>query len=440
MRLLVLCGVLAAALGCGKKGPPLTPYVRIPQAIGTVDTRRLGEDVFLTFAVPAQNLDASKPADVARIDVYAVTTTEPRPPNRLLEGATLVAQLKVPPAEPPGTPDLPPLPPSGVLPPPDQALPVQGNFVTVQDRLEADDFVPVPLAPRPGRQPVVATPATPPPPPRLQRTYLAVAFSARGRSGPPSPAAVVSLEPPPDAPRTVEASFTSDAVTVTWEPSGGVIGFLVDKQLPIEALPVDDDVVARRAAAAAALVPPPGPTRYNVYLWLAPDPLQLGSATAERPQWQRRPQGPVNLAPLDAFLMTDALQFERERCYVVRAVRGSGAAVVEGPPSPMTCVKPVDVFPPAPPPPVSAVAAEGAISLIWEPSTSTDVSGYLVLRGEGADATLLPITPSPVVETRFVDRDVVAGMRYAYAVVAVDSRIPLPNTSEPSAPVEETAR
>jgi hypothetical protein len=218
------------------------------------------------------------------------------------------------------------------------------------------------------------------------------------------------------------------------------VGFLVDKQLPIEALPVDDDVAARRAVAAPPLPPPSGPTRYNVYLWLAADPLLLPSATVERPQWQRIPQGPVNLEPLDAQLMTDVVEFERERCYEVRAVRGSGAAVVESLPSPMSCVKPVDVFPPAPPAPPQAVVAEGAISLIWEPSTSTDVAGYLVLRGEGANATLLPITPSAVVETSFVDREVVAGMRYTYAVVAVDSRIPLPNTSEPSAPVEETAR
>ena len=89
---------------------------------------------------------------------------------------------------------------------------------------------------------------------------------------------------------------------------------------------------------------------------------------------------------------------------------------------------------------LSAVAGEGAISLIWEASASDDVTGYLVLRGEGADATLLTVTPSPVVETRFVDRAVVAGMRYVYAVVAVDGRIPLPNPSEPSARVEETAR
>ncbi len=405
-----------------------------------MDTRRIGDDVFLTFAVPAQNIDASKPADVARIEVYAVTTTQPRPPNRLLEGASLVGVVSVTPSEPPGTKDLPPAPLPGVLPPPDQTMPVQGNFVTVQDRLEPEDFSPVALPPRPVRQPAVAVVAIPTPPPLLQRTYVVVPFSMRGRTGPPSPAAIVSLETPPEAPAAVEVSFTSDLVTVSWEPSGGLLGFLVDKQLPIEALPVDDDVLARRPATAAPVSVPRGPTRYNVYQWLAPDPMRLPSATVERPRWQLIPQGPINPVPLDAQRTTDVLQFERERCYVVRAVRGSGADVLEGPPSPMACVKPVDMYPPAPPAGLSAVAAEGTISLIWEGSTSDDVAGYLVLRGDGANATLAPVTPSPVVETRFVDRDVTAGMRYVYAVVAVDSRIPLANASEPSAQVEETAR
>jgi hypothetical protein len=100
----------------------------------------------------------------------------------------------------------------------------------------------------------------------------------------------------------------------------------------------------------------------------------------------------------------------------------------------------VDIFPPAPPSSLTAVAGEGAISLIWEASASDDVTGYLVLRGEGVDATLLPVTMTPVVETRFVDRAVTPGTRYVYAAVAVDGRVPLPNTSEPSALVEETAR
>jgi hypothetical protein len=50
------------------------------------------------------------------------------------------------------------------------------------------------------------------------------------------------------------------------------------------------------------------------------------------------------------------------------------------------------------------------------------------------------VTPVPVVETRFVDRSVVPGVRYVYAVTAMDGRVPLPNMSLPSPGVEETAR
>jgi hypothetical protein len=439
MRLLVLSGLLAVAIGCGKKGPPLTPFVRVPQAIGTVDTRRIGDDVYLTFAVPTQNIDMSRPADVDHIELYAVTTTEPRPANRQLEGATLVSVVSVRLIGPPGMTPLPPLPAPGVAPPPTQDVPVQGNTVTLQDRLGPEAFVPVPLAPRPGRQPVARPVTTPAAPPRLQRTYVAVAFSERGRPGPPSAAVVVPLEPLPEPPGAVEAAFTADGVTVSWEPSGGLISFLLDKQLPIEALP-DDDIPGRRPTVAAVVPVPLGPTRYNVYLSLAADPLLLPAPAAERPRWQRQPQLPINSQPLDAQQLTDVLQFERERCYVVRAVRGTGPQVIEGLPSPEACVKPVDIFPPLPATGLSAVSGEGAISLIWEASASADVSGYLVLRAEGASATLLPLTTSPVVETRYVDRAVTPGERYVYAVVAVDDRVPLPNASEVSARVEETAR
>jgi hypothetical protein len=100
----------------------------------------------------------------------------------------------------------------------------------------------------------------------------------------------------------------------------------------------------------------------------------------------------------------------------------------------------VDIEPPQPPSGVSTVVAEGSISLIWEASPSDDVAGYIVLRGEGPGATLLPVTPAPVVETSFVDKTVVPGVSYVYAVVAVDGRVPLPNTSAPSGRVDETAR
>ena len=47
---------------------------------------------------------------------------------------------------------------------------------------------------------------------------------------------------------------------------------------------------------------------------------------------------------------------------------------------------------------------------------------------------------APVLETQFTDTTVTAGTRYVYAVVAVDSRLPVPNASAESERVEETAR
>jgi hypothetical protein len=137
---------------------------------------------------------------------------------------------------------------------------------------------------------------------------------------------------------------------------------------------------------------------------------------------------------------TDTVEFDRERCYAIGAVRGAGPGAAESAPTARRCVTPVDVFPPEPPTGLSAVASEGAISLIWEASPDLDVWGYVVLRGTSADATLLPLNTAPAIETQFTDTTVMPGTRYVYAVVAVDSRLPVPNESVESARIEETAR
>ena len=68
--------------GCGKKGPPLVPYVRI-QAIGAVETPASSGRV-LTFAVPAQN-STLQAGGRRRIEVYA-STPRSRGRRPLLEG------------------------------------------------------------------------------------------------------------------------------------------------------------------------------------------------------------------------------------------------------------------------------------------------------------------------------------------------------------------
>jgi hypothetical protein len=121
-------------------------------------------------------------------------------------------------------------------------------------------------------------------------------------------------------------------------------------------------------------------------------------------------------------------------------VRGIGAQLVEGNPSEPVCVVPTDDVAPEPPSGLTSEISEGAIALIWVPNAEPDVAGYLVLPGEAGDATLTPLTDTVVTEARYTDRTVKPGVRYVYAVQAIDTRLPRPNVSVESARVEATAR
>ena len=68
-----------------------------------------------------------------------------------------------------------------------------------------------------------------------------------------------------------------------------------------------------------------------------------------------------------------------------------------------------------------------------------DLGGYLVLRGAASGETLQPLTARPVLENTFRDTSAVPGVRYVYAVQAVDDAA-LANVSVASAQVEAAAR
>ena len=164
-----------------------------------------------------------------------------------------------------------------------------------------------------------------------------------------------------------------------------------------------------------------GSTAYNVY---AGDDLMQ----------------PLNATPLT----TPAYEhpnpgFGQERCYRVRGVTTLDGVSVEGDASKPHCVTPEDRFPPAAPQGLAGVPTPGQISLIWNANAEKDLAGYLILRGDAPDGELNAITPAPIRETSYRDTTVKPGMRYIYAIVAVDTATP-PNVSAQSARVEETAR
>src|SRR5213076_134506 len=81
--------------GCGQKGPPLPPLIRMPVAPALTADRR-GSEIQLTLTAPAANVDGSRPANITRIDIYAVNGA-PRTMSDLdfLKHGTKVASIPV---------------------------------------------------------------------------------------------------------------------------------------------------------------------------------------------------------------------------------------------------------------------------------------------------------------------------------------------------------
>ena len=423
----VTMAVAVAAGGCGKKGAPLAPFVRIPAAVETLAAARLGSQIYVTLTVPAVNVDMSVPVDIARVEVYGYTGATAPPRVRWVEFGTLLATIPVTP--PPALP--------GVSPPaadPGIALVLPGAVVTILDALDADDMVQGP----------VATPALEPPgvvaaiavstPSVLRRFYIAIPFSQRGRPGPPGKQVAVAFTPLPGPPTDVRATYDATAVSLAWEPSGGLLGFLLDRALPRETAPLDVVEPAGTMDSPVTDVST-GPTTYQVYREAVPATRAL-AADARAPSWGARLPVAMHATLVSATSTTDAVEFGLERCYTVRAQRGS----VLSESSPRVCITPTDRFPPAPPVGLAAVPSEGAINLIWEPNAESDLGGYLVLRRGPGDAALRQLTSVPISGARYRDDTVESGTRYTYAAVAVDTQLPRPNASPPSAAVDEVAR
>jgi hypothetical protein len=401
------CLLAAAPAACGKKGPPLAPIVHVPDAVRQLAARRVGDEVVLTLAMPVQNVDGSTPVDLARVDVFGYTGRTAPPLVRFTDVASVVETI------------------TGTAAP---------SAATVRDTLTPDELVAGPPLVRPGGS--GTTPAAPtavqaraP----LRRYYVAIAFDDRGRAGPPSAIVDLPLTPIPDPPLVVEAVYSADTATVTWQPSGGLVGFLLDLAPPPTATPLDDEALPEDAGAL-----PAGPTRYHVYREFEPD---APASAAAGPTAAAAPPEPASGSPIDGFLYSEPLQVDgRRRCYRVAAVRGSAARAVEGRRSAPACITPVDTFPPSPPTGLSPIAVDGAISLVWEANAESDLGGYLVWRGEDGVDGMTRMTAEPLTETRYTDEGVRSGVRYVYVVTAVDTARPEPNASEPSTRVEITAR
>lgn len=425
----LVCALLPAA--CGMRGDPLPPLRIAPAAVSGLSAQRFGDRVYVQFTVPAANDDGATPADLERVELYALTAQPDggRPPVALddwLDLATLVATIAV---APPGAADAEPdtdageEAEAGAETDAAERRPAQGDEVTVVETLTPAAFEPVAgedddrdeaedAAAAPPAGPLLGPP--PPRPPR--RTYLALAVSGRGRESRPSSQEAVPLGPAPDPPSAPAVTYDEDRIAFTWSlPAAArrpVQRTEVDTELPSDVLP-----------------PPRTPWRYEVY-----------DVTASAEAAGVRTPEPLHAAPLAAASYRERdPAFGVERCFAVRTVDEIDEVEVRSAPSPATCVELVDTFPPAAPAGLVAVAASGVVNLVWTPNAEDDVAGYLVLRGRGPGAALRTLTIAPVAEPAWRDTRVEAGVTYEYAVQAVDDAAP-PNVSPPSERVREQAR
>jgi hypothetical protein len=107
-----------------------------------------------------------------------------------------------------------------------------------------------------------------------------------------------------------------------------------------------------------------------------------------------------------------------------KAGNGEAESEVSGPIS----ITPKDIFPPAVPSGLGAVASANGIELAWDPNSEPDLKGYRVYR----DTQKIADVETP----NYSDRAVQTGKKYRYSVSALDQA---GNESQPSAAVEVTA-
>jgi hypothetical protein len=382
--LLVACA-MALLPACGQKGPPLPPLHLVPAAPADVSITRSGGEARLRFTIPSTNLNGPGAVELDRLEVFAATVAPGAapPPNRQF----LTAKYRV------GIIGVKPPPVEGETPPesatPD-TRPSAGERTAFVENLSAETLKPVFTTPAPATPPAAAPAAAAekpeePPPSYAVRVYTVRGVTKGGRPGQPAARVQLPLVDPPAPPAAVTAANTETAITLTWKG------------------PETEQ-----------------PVTFNIYKTGGSEPMNSAPVTSSAYERQ-------------------GLEFGTEECFVVRSVQKIGGRDVESESSDPACITAKDTFPPKAPEHLAAVAAPGVISLSWDANTEPDLAGYLVLRGEAPGDTLQPLTPAPITATNFEDKAATPGVRYAYAVVAVDKATP-PNRSPQSTRVEETAR
>ena len=240
--------------------------------------------------------------------------------------------------------------------------------------------------------------------------YFVELRNSKGRSAGLSNAAAVLAGGAPEPVDGLNAEVRKEGVVLRWAP------------------------VARQPAATAIrlhrrLLTPAADkksTRQNGPLAPPPEPLEQNLLVQSSEQAGRAPDRALD----KDVRFGETYEYRAQR--VARISVDGRTLELDGQLSAPVRIEILDVFPPAVPAGLAAVAVgaenggEAAIDLNWQPDTETDLAGYIVYRregvaaGEGSGAWQRISPAQPLVGPGFHDAHVQAGHTYSYAVSAID--------------------
>jgi len=140
------------------------------------------------------------------------------------------------------------------------------------------------------------------------------------------------------------------------------------------------------------------------------------------------PRVPLNSTPIPEHAYVDkSFQYGETYRYTVRALPSPPPPLRESPPTAAVEVRPLDIYPPKTPTGLAAAVEGPVIKLYWFPNSEPDLHGYRVYR-RGAEGEWILLGEVGAAETSFADAAAAPGVRYHYAVTAVDGASP-PNES-----------
>jgi hypothetical protein len=255
-------------------------------------------------------------------------------------------------------------------------------------------------------------------------TYFVELINKNGRSaGLSSPAVILAGEAPAPV-AGLSAKVVKAGVVLRWTREGENEVIRLHRKL------LTPQTEAKSKPEESPLSAPPEPVERNLLV----EPSQESAQ-----QSNQAPNRILGHALDKDIRFGQVYEYQAQR--VARVSVDGKTLELAGPFSSPIRVELLDIFPPATPTGLAAVATlaqagvETAIDISWQPVVDADLAGYAVYRSEG-DSPWQRVSPAlPLVPPSFHDTNVQPGHTYRYAVTAIDQG---GHESPRSAETEET--